>query len=217
MIVATLVGCGNAEARPFKGDRLLVRHAIVGDAYQWCDASAAWKIAHQEFARVTRGQVPIDMEFDVATFNDRPDLLTLDHFWDSSLGRYWIGVIKPDPKSIRHVALPPLINSDGRRMYGGMHYGRGVLGSWFFTNVEPKNDCRNAATLAHEWAHSFGVRDDCNPTRSGPDVMCWEDAPIFRDCKAPIRYSAIQERQIRRKLGLSAGKTLVIGGRDANR
>lgn len=215
LIALVLIGCGNAaEARPFKGGKLLIRHAIVGDAYQWCDASAAWRMAHNEMARVTRGQVAIDMEYDMAVADTRPDLRTLEHFWDSSLGNYWIGQIRPDPKSIRHVALGPLINADGRKMYGGMHYGRGVLGSWYFTNVEPGNDCRNAYTQIHEWGHSFGLIDVCHPQRQSPDVMCAEDYVAFRDCVAPIRFNAAQERQIRRRLGLrTRGKTLVIGVR----
>ena len=207
-----LVSCQSAEAKPFKkGQRIVVRQAIVGDAYHWCDASAAWKIVHNEFARIIRGAVPIDMEYDMAVFDSRPDLRTLEHFWDASLGQYWRSEIPSSPDGIRHVALPALINLDGRLMYGGQKFGRGLLGSWYFTNVQPGNDCRNAMTEAHELAHCFGVPDVCHPNRQSPDVMCWEDAPIFRDCKAPVRFNATQERQIRRKLGLKVkGKTMVV-------
>jgi hypothetical protein len=212
VFLIALLACGPAEGKPFKGGRLLVRLAIVGEAYPWCDASSAWRKAHTEIVRVTRGAVPVDYEYDRAEANDRPELLTLDHFWDSSLGGYWISRIRPAPDSIRHVALPALVVGD-KLMYGGMHYGRGVLGSWFYTNVQPKADCRNAYTFLHEFAHSFDIIDVCHPQRTSPDIMCYEDSATFRDCKAPLRYTAIQERAIRRKLGLRAGKTFVIEGK----
>lgn len=211
-LILLLVGCGTpAEAKPFKGERILIRLAIVGESIHPCDAFDAWRLAHAEFIRVLRGQVSLDYEFDVVSANDRPELLTVESFWDSSLGNYWRSAIQPEPRAIRHVALPPLRDASGRALYGGMHYGRGVLGSWFFTNVEPGNDCRNAFTLTHELAHSFDVPDSCNGTR--PNVMCASDAAVYRDCQAPIRFDSIQERQIRRSVGLSAGKVLVIGGR----
>lgn len=210
-----LLGCGgSSEALPIKkGQTVEVKLAIVGESFSWCDASEAWrKTIHLELLRVTRRKIFFNLEYDQAHANNRPDLLTLENFWNSSLGNYWIGIIPPDSNSVRYVALPPLVDSSGRKMYGGMHYGKGILGSWFYTNVEPGNQCRNAFTFIHEFGHSLGMIDLCHPNRQSPDVMCWEDAPIFRDCKAPIRYNAIQERHARRKLGLRvAGKTLVIG------
>lgn len=206
IICLLLAGCGSAEAKPYAGGRITIRLAIVGEAFGWCDASEAWVLAHQEMVRVVKGEVPIDLEFDVAMANDRPDLLTVENFWDGSLGGWWRSQIAPRSDSIRWVALPALQGP----LYGGMAYGRG-LGGWFFTNTEPGHERRNAYTLLHEWAHIWGVPDRCDPNRPAPDLMCAEDYAAFRDGLAPLVYSRIAKRQIRRRLGLKAGKKLVIG------
>ena len=199
-----LVGCGggSAEGKPYESDTLFMRLTIVGDSFNYTDRDATWNIALAEWRRVVRDKVSLVLVTDPEEVYSGP-ALTLENFWNSSIGNYWIKQVPPVDDGIRWIALPAL---EGK-LYGGMHYGRKLLGSWFFTNVEPGNAARNAFIFWHEFLHSFGVRDSCDRR---PSIMCAADAMYYRDNADAMHLDAIQMRAVRRRLGLRAGKTLVI-------
>lgn len=205
VIVAILAGCAGAEAKPTK-DRITIRLGIAENAFAWCDAHAAWQIAHAELARVARGRVAFDLEHDME-FAEAGPALTVAAFWDSSLYHYWRSKA-PTLGGIRWVALPALVDEQGRKLYGGMSGG-----SFFFSNVEAGNPTRNALVVLHELAHIIGkCADICQPG-AAPNLMCPTDAGYLKAHPELLHYDAICERKIRDKLGLKTRtKTICIGG-----
>lgn len=208
LVAAVFLSCGGGAEAKVPVGAIALRFAVVGD-WKVCDNHWPLVAIQQELIRVTRSKVMLYVNYDITLPVERPDLLTLEHFWDSSLGDYWRGRI-PEGNEIRVVLLPPLIYSDGRPMYGGMSYGKGPTRGWCYVNVGD-NAYRYRVTYAvlHELGHIMGKAiDNCTPGQ--PSIMCWSDVAYYKTNPSQIHYNAIQERQIRKRLGLKAGKTMVV-------
>ena len=211
MLCLLLVGCGggSAEAKDLVG-WMTIKYAVVGD-WKMCDHRWPMVAIQEELYRVTSRKIPFTIVYDLTLPDERPDLNTLDHFWDSSLGEYWRSRI-PEDGGIRIVLLPPL-QTPGGPMYGGMAYGKGPTNGWAYVQVgDNKYPYRVTYAVLHELGHIIGRHiDNCEIGR--PSIMCYSDVVFYKANPSQIHYNAIQERQIRKRLGLRVlGKTLVIRG-----
>lgn len=206
LLLLFIFGCGGtAEARPYKG-RIAFRLAVVDSVIDWNHATTAWAMANQELTRAVKGKVFFDMYWDANFVDDRPDLLTVPHFWDRTLFEHWMAKAPPARDGIRAVILPPL---EGY-LYGGMNQGR-AKGGFLIANAQQSNPRRSAYVWLHEMGHLLGnCMDWCDPKRTKPDLMCSDDYGKFRDGLAPLVYTPLCTKKIRRMFGLRVGKKLVI-------
>lgn len=219
ILLLCLVGCGSSEAAP-KIDEIVVKVAVIGESI--CDVSGPFQIAKERWVRdVGRGKNKIQfrMGVDIQMPDDRPDLRTLEHFWDGSLMEHWEKKIPGERGIIRLVLLPPLVDN-GQYLYGGMANGTcRVRKGWAFVNVEYGNTLRNALVIGHELGHLLGMRDDCKGSCycasncKSPDavwncggqensIMCWSAAPANKT--NPLAgYTAYDALQSRACLGMN--------------
>jgi len=223
ILLLALVGCGSSEAAP-KITEIVVKVAVIGESI--CDVSGPFQIAKERWIRDVgrdKNQIQFRMGVDIQMPDDRPDLRTLEHFWDGSLMEYWEKKIPGERGIIRLVLLPPLVDKAGY-LYGGMANGTcKVKKGWAFANVEYGNTLRNALMIGHEvFGHLLGMRDDCRGSCycasncKSPDaiwncggqeqsIMCWSAAPANKS--NPLAgYTAYDALQSQACLGLTQTK-----------
>lgn len=210
LLAALLLACNQAAAKP---PREIVFHvAIVGGSASVCDIVQAKNLLRERFWRDIDPLLPISAWLAGELENDRPDLLTLDHFWDGSLRDYWFGKFAKEKRQrghIRVILLPPLQTPSGP-MYGGWSSGRwnGIV----MMNVESANLTRNALAWGHEFGHQVGMEDihwgtevperwcgcgkfGCYCREETEITIMYEDAMRWRD--RIERYSVFSKRDYR--------------------